>query len=118
MKQSQQIPLTGSLKLLLQIKFGQRLPLMVESWKDGFTLLLLSNFFLGKLWVEQLQTACGQQCAVKALKWPFDEENRRLGCFILNSSVDRYKNNQPDEIKNNIFNMIHTSWVSLAMMFI
>ncbi len=36
----------------------------------------------------------------------------------LNSSVDRYKNNQPDEIANNIFNMIDTILVSLAMMFI
>ena len=38
--------------------------------------------------------------------------------MILNSSVDRYKNNQPYEIKNNILNMTHTSEVCRAMMFI
>ncbi len=36
----------------------------------------------------------------------------------LNSSVDRYKRNQPYEITSNIFNMIDTIWVSHAMMFI
>jgi len=38
--------------------------------------------------------------------------------MILNSSVDRYKNNQSYEIKDNISNMTLTSGVSLAMMFI
>ncbi len=42
----------------------------------------------------------------------------RFVCFNLNSSVGRYKNNQPYEIKNNIFSLTHTFLVSLAVMFI
>ncbi len=38
--------------------------------------------------------------------------------MILNSSVDRYKNNQPYEITKNTFHMIDTIWVILAMMLI